>query len=261
MSNASVASAPGTRHIGPDDGTPESQWAGCRRLAAVPPIEIHDLIPTEVRVVVVAPHPDDEVLAAGGMLALAAEIGRDIALVAVTDGSASHPDSRLWSRERLAAERPRETHAALATLGVHPQTHVRLSLPDGGLAGQEAALAQRLQAVLRPRDVVFTTWQLDGHPDHEATGRATASAARQAGARCLQAPVWAWHWARPGDERLPWHRARRLRLPASVVCRKKAAVCAFISQLAPDPSTGAGPVLRTTTVDRAARSFEVFFLP
>lgn len=261
MSNAAMASAPATRHIGPDDGTTESQWAECRRLAAVPPIGIHDLIPPDGRLVVVAPHPDDEVLAAGGLLALAAEIGRDIALVAVTDGSASHPDSRLWSRERLAAERPRETHAALATLGVHPQTHVRLGLPDGRLAGQDAAFAQRLQAVLRPRDVVFTTWELDGHPDHEATGRATARAAREAGARCLQAPVWAWHWACPGDERLPWHRARRLRLPASVVRRKKSAVGAFTSQLAPDPSTGAGPVLRTTTVDRAARSFEVFFLP
>lgn len=261
MNGAVLAEPPATRHIGPGEGTPEWQWARCSRLAAVPFAQFSDLVPADARAVVVAPHPDDEVLAAGGLLALATQIGRSIALVAVTDGAASHPASRLWPAERLAAERPRETLAALAALGAHPQALVRLGLPDGGLVAQEAELARQLQAVLRPRDVVITTWQFDGHPDHEATGRAAAQAARAVGARCLQAPVWAWHWARPGDARMPWARAQRLPLPAGIARRKQAAMRAFASQLAPDPSTGAGPVLRATTVARADRPFEVFFLP
>ncbi|SIP95602.1 PIG-L deacetylase family protein [Pseudacidovorax sp. RU35E] len=258
---ATMADPAAARHIGPGDGTTESQWARCHRLAAVPAAHMSDLAPAGARVVVVAPHPDDEILAAGGLLALATQIGLPVALVAVTDGCASHPASRLWPPERLAAERPRETLAAFKSLGVQAQNLVRLGLPDGGLTAMETELARQLCDLLRPGDTVATTWQLDGHPDHEATGRAAAHAARTAGARCIEAPVWAWHWARPGDARMPWHRARRLPLPAAIARRKQVAIDAFASQLAPDPSTGAEPVLRATTVARAARPFETFFLP
>ncbi|RYY69227.1 MAG: PIG-L family deacetylase, partial [Comamonadaceae bacterium] len=113
--------------------------------------------------------------------------------------------------------------------------------------------------LLRPTDVVFTTWRRDGHPDHDACGTACADAVQIAGARLVEVPVWAWHWAVPGDPRLPWHRARRLDLDADAAGRKRAAVQCFTSQLKPDPSTGAGPILRSTTVARAARPFEVFF--
>ena len=45
------------------------------------------------RVVVVAPHPDDEVLAAGGLMRWMACRGREVLVVGVTDGEASHARS------------------------------------------------------------------------------------------------------------------------------------------------------------------------
>jgi hypothetical protein len=72
--------------------------------------------------------------------------------------------------------------------------------------------------------------------------------------------VWGWHWSRPGDVRVPWQHAFRLPLSEEAVRRKRAAVKAFTSQLRRDASTGSGPVLRATTVQRAARPFEVIFL-
>jgi LmbE family N-acetylglucosaminyl deacetylase len=108
--------------------------------------------------------------------------------------------------------------------------------------------------------VVFTTWRQDGHPDHEATGEACALAAASTGARLVEVPVWGWHWSRPGDARMPWQRAFRLPLSEEAVRRKRMAVKAFTSQLRRDASTGSGPVLRATTVQRAARPFEVVFL-
>jgi LmbE family N-acetylglucosaminyl deacetylase len=219
---------------------------------------MEELVPEGARAVVVAPHPDDEVLCVGGLLAQLAREGRAVRVIAVTDGTASHGGSSEWPVERLMRERPLESRLALRQLGIETEP-VRLGLPDGGLEGLRELLARRLLPLLERDDVVFTTWRGDGHPDHEATGHACAFAAARVGARLVEVPVWAWHWASPGDARLPWRRARRLALDGEARERKRRAVQAFRSQLLPDPSTGAGPILRATTVERAARSFEVVF--
>ncbi|RZI96637.1 MAG: PIG-L family deacetylase [Variovorax sp.] len=237
-------------------GTPESEWLAWPDLARLPSIAAAHLVPPGSRAVVVAPHPDDEVLSVGGLLAMLAKSGTAVCVIAVTDGAASHIDSLEWPRERLLRERPRESERALALLGVATEP-VRLDLPDGAVTAE--ALAARLAPLLQPTDVVFTTWRRDGHPDHDATGTACAEAAQAAGARLVEVPVWAWHWAVPEDARLPWHRARRLALDPEAAERKREAVQCFTSQLNPDPSTGAGPILRSTTVARAARPFEIFF--
>jgi LmbE family N-acetylglucosaminyl deacetylase len=221
-------------------------------------VEAEDLVPGHARAVVVAPHPDDEVLAVGGLLARLSVLARDICVIAVTDGTSSHPGSRHWSPERLARVRPLESQRALDLLGV-TQVPMRLGLPDGWLMTLRPVLEDRLLSILRPDDVVFTTWRLDGHPDHEATGLACACVARQVGARLIEVPVWAWHWAAPGDARMPWARAHRLVLDADASQRKRQATSVFESQLLSDRSTGAQPVLRRSTVARAHRPFEVYF--
>jgi len=58
----------------------------------------------------------------------------------------------------------------------------------------------------------------------------------------------------------PWRHARRLLLDPVALRRKREAVRAFTSQLRRDPSTGAPPVLRATTLARAQRPYEVVFL-
>lgn len=242
------------------EGTTETEWRNWPGLESLPAIAASELVPEGSRAVVVAPHPDDEVLAVGGLLAQLAESGTPVELIAVTDGTASHRGSTEWPAERLAQARPRESLRALHRLGLDDIEPARLGLPDGGLQALRAVLAARLVSLLRPRDVVFTTWRRDGHPDHEATGEACAMAAANAGARLVEVPVWGWHWSRPGDARMPWQHAFRLPLSEEAVRRKRAAVKAFTSQLQRDPSTGSGPVLRATTVQRAARPYEVVFL-
>ena len=243
-------------------GTSEEEWLPW--LAAHPgtPVDADALVPVGHRAVVVAPHPDDEVLAVGGLLAQLARLPRAMLLVAVTDGTASHPGSTVWPAERLASERPRESRSAWDSLALPTGREFearRLGFQDGRLQSLRAELASALTHLLRPTDVVFTTWRQDGHPDHEATGEACATATAGCGARLIEVPVWAWHWAEPGDERLPWQRASRLALDAASLRMKRVAVDVFTSQLAADPSTGAGPILRSTTVQRAHRPFEIFF--
>ena len=72
-------------------------------------------------------------------------------------------------------------------------------------------------------------------------------------------PIWAWHWAVPGDRRMPWQRAAVLHLGPFLAWRKGGAARCFTSQLEPDPSTGADAILPPSVVARLVHSREVFF--
>ncbi len=233
------------------DGTPEDAWRPWLATRAWPSWRSTGCRP---RAVVVAPHPDDEVLGAGGLMALLAAAGTAVEVVAVTDGEASNPGGSV-PPAALAALRVAETEAALAALGVVARV-TRLGLPDGGAAALEDPVRDALH--LAPGDWLLGTWSGDGHPDHEAVGRACAAAAARDGARLLAYPVWTWHWATPDDPRVPWGRARRVPLPAAVQQAKARAVQAFRTQVAPlGPRPEDAPVLPPHVLARFARTEEV----
>lgn len=192
------------------------------------------LVPAGSRVVVVAPHPDDEVLALGGTLARLARRGHAITVCAVTDGEGSHPQSAHWTPDALRRTRPRETEDALARLGIRAET-IRLGLPDGGVPAHEKTLALRLP--LRPDDTVFVPWRFDGHPDHEACARATLAACRTVGARCIEFPVWALVPDHAAHGRLHHRRLLRIAVPPDLLAAKAHATQAFASQVMADGAT------------------------
>ncbi|SAK41266.1 glucosamine-6-phosphate deaminase-like protein [Caballeronia hypogeia] len=241
-------------------GTPEAAWQGWARLGALPEVDPGELVPFGARAVVVAPHPDDEVLGTGGLLARLSEISRNILIIAVTDGTASHPDSREWPPDRLARVRPQETREALQRLHLRQVQVVRLGLQDGDAAQFEAELLGSLSNHLQPGDIVFTTWRYDGHPDHEAAGRSVHSVADALELPCVEVPLWTWHWASPDDTRVPWSRARRIVLDDATHARKLRAVQAFRSQIEPDAGTGHAPVLPEHVLARLTRPFEVVLI-
>ncbi len=241
-------------------GTPEAEWCAWKGLAALPAIALDRVVPPGSRAVFIAPHPDDEVLGMGGLMATLARQSRELLLVAVTDGDASHRDSQVWPTARLRAERPLETAEALQRLGVCEIDIRRLGIGDGAVREKEDALCATLATLLEPTDVVISTWNRDGHPDHEATGRAADRACAARGATLREVPVWMWHWAHPGDARIPWHRAHRLTLDAAAIASKRHATQAFSSQLEDDPSTGREAILAPYVLDRLLRGFEVLFI-
>ncbi len=119
-------------------GTAEQAWASwpeLRQLPAADPL-------TWPSVAVIAAHPDDEVLGAGGTIALLAAAGIRLRLIAVTDGEGSHPGTDPAVLGRVRAE---ETAAALGALGAGSAEVIRLRFPDTGLAAREAELAAALR--------------------------------------------------------------------------------------------------------------------
>ena len=230
-------------------GTDEAVWLP--HLQALPPL---DLTAVPHRVVVLAPHPDDEVLAVGGLLALLQGAGSRIELLAVTDGEASNPGGSIAPAD-LAVLRQAETAQALAALGLAASvTH--LHLPDGGATALERPTSDAL--ILQPGDLLLAPWEGDGHPDHEAVGRAARQAAERDGAQLLAYPVWAWHWDTPGAGRLPLDRAARVELPLDIRVAKARAIEAFVTQTtAVGPLPQDAPVLPAHVLARFRRPFEV----
>lgn len=246
------------------DGSSAAAWRADPVLAAVPAIALDALLGPGQRAVLVAPHPDDEVLACGGLLQqLAARstdnVAQALLLVAVTDGEASHPASTLWPPRRLRQVRPRESAAALHSLGVGAAGVVRLGIADGAIGACQPALEDALRALLRPGDVLITTWRHDGHPDHEACARACAAVAGPLHLPVLEVPVWGWHWNTPQRNAMPLARARKLMLTAAQLQKKRAALALFASQLTADSSSGAAPVLAASAFERLLTPFELYF--
>ena len=198
---------------------------------------------------IVAAHPDDEILGLGGTMSVLAAAGARLRLIAVTDGEASHPGA---DPEAVARVRTAESAAARHVLGVQDIEVIRLRLPDTGLSDREDELAARLRELCTGFAVCLAPWEADAHADHEAAGRAARRAARQV----LSYPIWMWHWAEPADRRVPWPRACRIPLAADVAARKTAAIQAFASQLT-DRAGAVGPVLPPGIVAHFTRRKEV----
>ncbi|WP_099023915.1 PIG-L deacetylase family protein [Mycolicibacterium palauense] len=233
-------------------GTPVRDWLCAPGLPELDPSGCPALV-------IVAPHPDDETLGLGGTAAQLADRGVPVQVVSVSDGGGAVPGLSDAGRLRLEHTRRSELDAATTVLGVAPP--VRLGFPDGRLAEFESAIAERVAAQLDragPGVWCAATWRGDGHPDHEAVGRAAAVAAGRCAAVFVEYPVWMWHWARPGDAAVPWERAFQVPLDERARIRKQRAAQCFPSQFGPGRD-GSAPTIPSAVVDRLLAVGEVLF--
>jgi len=155
--------------------------------------------PGAERVIVLAPHMDDETIGCGGTLALHVRAGGTVTVVFLTDGRhGGGPEVRrlkgdvLHAAEtRLVATRKAEARAALHKLGVKGMSF--LDIEDGTLE-QNAEAAARLRTILeaeRP-DLVYVPYFLEQHPDHYAASAILVEATRgmALSIQCLGYEVW-----------------------------------------------------------------------
>jgi len=254
-------------------GTSEHLWQEDAWPAHARPLAADDC----ARLLVLAAHPDDETLGAGGLISAAAAHGLPVTVIVATNGEASHPHSPTHTAEDLAAVRRVEVVTAVHALA--PGARVRLlDLPDGDLAQHRNSLEEALLEAIfdepgsettsnapasAPAIWLVAPWRQDGHPDHAAAGAAAALVADRAGARLLEYPIWAWHWSTPGDTIWPaaddttalW----RLQLNASGRQRKTLALAAHGSQVHPlSDQPGDEAIVQPGFAAHFERDFELF---
>lgn len=211
------------------------------------------------RLVVVTPHPDDEILMCGGLLQRHLAGGGTALVVGVTDGEASHREVASVQEEALRATRRTESQGGLAVLGSSLDPVHRLAIPDGHVAAHADTLNRHLLSTLMPGDLVVTTWHLDGHPDHEATGSIAREACERVGCRLLEAPVWMWHWGHPGLRAIPLRTLGAFSLSPVEREKKLRALACHQSQLTPRDED-VPPVLNPAVLHRSGWPAEYFFI-
>ena len=124
---------------------------------------------------ILAPHPDDESLGCGGLIALLSAKKISVSVVVSTDGTKSHPKSKKFPAAKLAALRKMEVKTALKILGVKEDKIYFLEGKDAALPGKGEKgfhkLADKLADILTVVDpqLVLVPYQLDPHRDHRAT--------------------------------------------------------------------------------------------
>lgn len=211
-----------------DTGTPAAAWTAW---AAASPAPELDLRPFR-RLLVVAAHPDDETLGAGGLLRRAAAAGLDVEVLVASNGEASHPESPTTTPEQLARIRRLEVAEAVALLAPAARV-ILLEWPDGRLVDVLTELTDAISDRLGPDQLVVSTFTGDGHPDHHSVGLAALAAVAGTGATLWQMPIWAWHWARPGDGTLDGPAWGRVELDADTRAAKRRAMAHHVSQIEP----------------------------
>lgn len=127
----------------------------------------------DMRIAVVAPHADDEILGCGGTMARAARAGAEVHVVIVTRGQPPQ------FGEALVAQIRRETLASHAHIGVH-QTHF-MDFPAAALDQvPRADLNQKMATILTTiaPDILFIPFVGDIHVDHQIVFNAALVFAR-----------------------------------------------------------------------------------
>ena len=205
-----------------DAGTSEAAWAASGA-AELPELPLDDAELAGRAFIVLAAHPDDESLGAGGLLARLQAVGATVRVLLCTAGEASHPGSPTTTPDQLAAVRLQEFGGALThLLGARAWGGDRewqcLGLPDGKLAQHReqirAAVREASAGCGRAAEevVLVAPYRSDGHTDHDVLGSVAAELSAAAGYGLLEYPIWYWLWAAPEAPAAPDASRTRRRL-------------------------------------------------
>jgi LmbE family N-acetylglucosaminyl deacetylase len=127
------------------------------------------------KIIVFAPHPDDEVLGCGGTILKRVTEGYEIILVVLTDGRHALSYFGIHSNptpEEIKQVRLNEMLRATRILGISPKNLFLWNFEDGQLSSNKKEVASRVCEILKqvqPIEIYFP-YEKDEHVDHQITG-------------------------------------------------------------------------------------------
>lgn len=134
------------------------------------------------KALIISPHPDDEVMGCGGMLAMCTTLGKKTNVLFITNGEASHKDCCAVSLSEISAQREKSALEANMALGVTASDLQFLKWQDGAIPldghSDFIQLTEIIAAAIKQfkPDVVFCPHPFEGWSDHVAAEQLTRAA-------------------------------------------------------------------------------------
>jgi LmbE family N-acetylglucosaminyl deacetylase len=191
-----------------------------------------DWQPASGPLLVVGPHPHDEILGAGGLIHTWVSWGHDVTVLSVTDG-----ETEVTEAQHLDLMRRDALRAALRKLSATHVSVVRMGFRDGHVSESRNRLRMAIDALLEPRMTLIAPCEQGGQPDHDAVGQVCRESAHANGLSLARYPLPAWD----GEPALP--EAGLVRFPLDMEARRAKA-----------------HALQCFGIDSFQRSFESFLL-
>jgi len=188
-------------------------------------------LPLTGTTLIVAPHPDDEVIGCGGLIARLMKEGRAPHIVVMTGGEGSHRGCCNTPESDVIKARRRLTRKAMSILGIPEQNIHELDFTDGKINNDAPQMAQLTAIInsLNPQSVFVPHWG-EGWPDHVRTAEIVKDIVPDS------TDVWeycVWMWYYNVWRGLDWRNAAVLRMTPKEHGLKLRAMDAYIKPLAP----------------------------
>ena len=153
------------------------------------------------RILILAPHMDDESFGCGGTMATAVAMGAKITVVFLTNGNKGYEPERTANfssakvaefEEALTITRKQEAQSACSALGISDFEF--LDFPDSALSVSDVSVRRLQEVILRvkPEDI-FLPFFCDPHPDHIITNQLLMACIQdscKAQIRCWGYEIW-----------------------------------------------------------------------
>lgn len=205
---------------------------------------------------VLAPHPDDEVFGCAGLIARMLKDGKEVHVAVMSGGAGSHRGCCDTDEQAIVHNRRKLTLNAAKTLGLDSDRILFLDFKDGAIGEDDTENMDRLKEFVRQvnPDNVFVPHNGEGWADHLAARRIGLALAPEH-AQVWEYCVWMWYYRQKG---LDWASARSLRLGKEEHARKLAAIREYTDPCAPCGNPWSG-VLPPLFVKANSTDTELFF--
>jgi LmbE family N-acetylglucosaminyl deacetylase len=175
------------------------------------------------KIVIFAPHPDDECYGAGGSILKWIEEGHDVHIIWKTDGRAGYRVARergdledceatRIGEDKLAEIRLAEADAAGESLGVKKENRHFLKFHDQELKNHIEEAAEKIKDIVKDADRFVIPSANNNHPDHQATHDITIKVAKELNLNNIDFYVYALYNTLKAGKNLLVNKIRDLRL-------------------------------------------------
>ena len=191
---------------------------------------------------IIAPHPDDEVLGCAGLIEQCVQSNLDVYVCILTGGEASHKGCCNISQDTLKAERRKLARTINLELGLPEENLLLLNFSDGQISSQSPEVSTLRSVIKRinAARIYIPHQKGEGWSDHIEAGNIVKELIKDTTIQLYEYCVWFWFY---NVWKLDWDNAYLIRMNGEEHQRKLKAIHDYVTPAAPcgNPYSGVLP--------------------